>query len=66
MRVTINGIADEIPESFSITDMLAARKLQEVPVIVLVNDDNIARDKWGLLKLHANDNLEIVRLIGGG
>lgn len=66
MRVKINGEADEIPDNSSIKDVLTARKLPVDIIIIALNGEIINREKWEILKLNSNDNLELIRIIGGG
>ena len=64
--VKINGKEDQIPENFSLKDVLAARKLPEHVVIITLNEEIVRRENWASQKLSPDDELEIIRIIGGG
>ena len=66
MQIRVNGAVDEIGENASINDVLIARKLPVETVIIVLNDEIISRGKWESLKLNPEDNLEVIRVIGGG
>jgi sulfur carrier protein len=66
IQVKINGKEDEIPENFSVKDVLAARNLPEHVVIITLNEEIIRRENWESQKLSPDDEMEIIRIIGGG
>ena len=66
MQVRINGIVHEIPVNSSVQDVLTAKKLTSSIVIIELNGEIIKRENWMSLRLNSNDNLELIRLIGGG
>ena len=66
MQVKINGAVNEIPDNSSIRDVLTARKLPVDIVIIALNDEIIKREQWASWKLHSNDRLDIIRIMGGG
>lgn len=66
MKVKINGAIAELPDNFSVEDLLLARKLPVDVVIIELNGEIINRGKWESLKLNPSDSLEIIRIIGGG
>ncbi len=66
MQIKINGAVDEIPDNSSIQDVLTARKVPVGVLVIGLNGEIIKRENWASLRLNANDNLELIRLIGGG
>jgi sulfur carrier protein len=66
MQVKINGVAAELPDNYSITELLLSKKLPSEVVIIELNGAIISRGKWASLKLNPNDNLELIRIISGG
>lgn len=66
MQVMINGAVDEVPEDSSIGDVLAARQLSVEIVVIVLNGEIVKREKWASLKLNSSDDLELIRIIGGG
>jgi sulfur carrier protein len=66
MLVKINGGVSEIVEDSSIQDLIEARKLPDSIIIIELNGEVIKREHWKSLKLKTDDNLEIIRIIGGG
>lgn len=66
MQIKINGAVAELPDNSSVQDLLLARKLPLDIVIIVLNGEIITREKWEGLKLNSNDNMELIRIIGGG
>ena len=66
MLVRINGKETEIPDSLSIKDLIQSKKLSASTLIIELNGEIVRREKWDSLKLNPDDNIELVRLIGGG
>lgn len=66
MQVTINGKTSEMIEKLSVRDVITERKLPVTLVIIELNGEIIKRELWDNLKLNPGDNLEIIRIIGGG
>lgn len=66
VQVKINGALAEIPDTYSIDDLLLARKLPRDIVIIELNGEIIKREQWESLKFNPSDSLEIIRIIGGG
>ncbi len=66
MRVRINGEVEEIPDNSSVEDVLTSIKLLKGTVVIELNGEIVKRDKWESLRLNPDDNLELIRMIGGG
>ncbi len=66
MIITINGQKTEIPEGFTIADVLSARELRPETVIVEYNYGIAKKELWAQTVLKENDVIEILRFVGGG
>ena len=65
MRITVNGKA-ETTDAASIADFLADRRLTGDGVVVEHNYRIVKRDSWSAVALQENDNLEVLKFVGGG
>jgi thiamine biosynthesis protein ThiS len=66
IEIHINGRARRVPESASVTTILALFDLKAATVVVEHNDEILPRERFGEVSVHAGDRLEIVRFVGGG
>jgi|PlaIllAssembly_1097288.scaffolds.fasta_scaffold1519998_2 sulfur carrier protein len=66
MRITVNGTTDDLVEKVTIKQFLESRTLGEDLVIVVVNGEVTRREDWGETWINPGDNVEIVRIVGGG
>ena len=66
MLIRINGKVSEITDNSSIQDLILARKLPGNIIITELNGEIIQREQRESINLNLNDNVEIIRLIGGG
>jgi thiamine biosynthesis protein ThiS len=66
MRITVNGTTDDLVEKVTIKQFLESRTLGEDLVIVVVNGEVTRREAWGEIWINPGDNVEIVRIVGGG
>lgn len=66
MNVVINGKTYETDAPVSVTQLLQQRGYEKTLVSVELNFSMLPRDKWDNTMLWEDDNIEIVRFIGGG
>lgn len=66
MRLTVNGRPEEVAEGLTIAQLLARDKLEHIRVAVEVNGQVVPRQNYDKVRLHENDSLEVVTLVGGG
>ncbi len=66
MQVIINGIVKEIKPSLNITRLLEDAGIELGAVVVQYNGDIVDKARWGEVMLKENDELEILRFVGGG
>ncbi len=66
MKIIVNGKIENITAGISIGGYLAQRGINHKIVIVEHNYTLPAREDWDRILLNENDNLEVVKMIGGG
>ncbi len=67
VALTVNGGRREIPEGWSLADLLTSLKLD--PRLVVIEHNGVIlrdRDSFSRLFLSGSDTLEIVHFVGGG
>lgn len=65
MNIVVNGKEKEFNEG-SISDVVAAYKLDPEEIAVEVNGTIVHREEYGTTSLKEGDAIEIVRFVGGG
>lgn len=66
MEVQINGERKEIPEGFSVDDLVRHLSLAPARVAIELNRQVVRRDAWATTTLSEQDQIEIVHFVGGG
>jgi sulfur carrier protein len=66
MRLKLNGEEVLINEEMSLLEFLSLKGINPDTVVVEYNYDIVKREKWSQIILKENDNLEVVRFVGGG
>lgn len=66
MRIQLNGEPKEIPESWSIADLLADLKIENRYCAVERNRSVVPREQHAACPLQDGDQIEVVTLVGGG
>jgi thiamine biosynthesis protein ThiS len=66
MTLTVNGNPIELPENLTATALLAHDRLDPGVVVLEVNGRIIHWANYTIHFLNAKDQVEIVRLVGGG
>ena len=66
MQIKLNGATELVPDNSTVQDVLAAKKLPEATAIIVLNDNIVRREEWQNLRLNSDDQLEVIRIIGGG
>jgi sulfur carrier protein len=66
MQLVINGESKQVDEIKTVSDLLAAYKLQNKILVVELNLNIIDRDKYEVTALADGDKVEIVHFVGGG
>ncbi len=66
VRIALNGEGRSFSAPFELLGLLATLGLEPLAVAVERNRENMLRDEFDSLELQDGDQLEIVRLVGGG
>jgi len=68
MKVQINGKQEtfEDENTISIRDFLEMKDLDPEKIVIEYNGEIIKQKKWSDINLNENDQLEILKFVGGG
>lgn len=66
MEIIVNGNTEHISENLSVENYLQLKNITSENVVVELNRNIIKREEWQETILHQGDQLELVRLVGGG
>jgi len=66
MRITVNGKEEHLPRGMDVEAFLQSKGVRLEEVVVELNREIIAREKWRETIIKENDNLEILHFMGGG
>jgi cysteine synthase A len=66
IAIYVNGKIEEIANPLTIQGLLDVKKIRPEVVTVELNEEIIAKDKYGALLLKSGDKLEFVYYMGGG
>ena len=66
MIITINGKSETVDPDITINDFLKQKRLDPEKVVVEHNLEIVERENYGNVRLNENDNLEVLRFVGGG
>ena len=66
MKIVVNGESRDVPVSTTVTQLLDALDINPLMVAVEVNVDVLPRAQYASTFLKEGDQVEIVRMVGGG
>ena len=66
ISMTVNGDLLDISHGMTVASFLEGRKIDPRLVVVEYNREIIEREKYGETILKSGDEIEIVRIVGGG
>ncbi|MBX3205530.1 MAG: sulfur carrier protein ThiS [Labilithrix sp.] len=66
MKLTINGVAKDVPDELSVRDLVVHLGLGDGPVAVEQNREIVPRAEHATRRVHDGDTIEIVHFVGGG
>lgn len=66
MKIQVNGTPRDVPEGTTISELLAELDMTARHVAVEVNLQLVPRAEHAAFRLHDDDQLEVVTLVGGG
>ncbi|MDF2547530.1 MAG: thiS [Anaerosolibacter sp.] len=66
MEIVVNGKREFIDQSVSILEYLSLKGLDPNRAVVEHNYHVVKKEEWGNIILKENDQLEVLRFVGGG
>lgn len=66
MNVILNGKKTEIEEGMTVAQLLELKGIELDKVIVEYNYDILVKDDWKATLLNEDDNVEVLKFVGGG
>jgi thiamine biosynthesis protein ThiS len=66
LRIILNGETRDVPDSISLSDLLAHLSLAPERLAIEHNREVVRRADWPRTMLAEGDQLEIVHFVGGG
>jgi sulfur carrier protein len=66
MKVKINGLIVEVGMVSTVQELVAFRSLPVQQIVIELNGNIVKREQWGETLLTGEDEVEILRFVGGG
>jgi thiamine biosynthesis protein ThiS len=66
MKITVNGKSEELLASLTIADYLKIKGYDTKLVVIEWNFTTYPKEEWQQIFLGDDDNLEIIKIVGGG
>lgn len=66
MNIHLNGQRTAVPDASTIGDVIRSKGLDPAAVVVERNLTIVPADDWDRITLVENDDLEVLRFVGGG
>ena len=66
MEITLNGKKIMINDGLTLMELVLSKHLEPERVVAEYNGKIINREEWTEITLKENDNLELLRFVGGG
>lgn len=66
MTITVNGTKEELGQSMTISEYLRYKELETKLVVIEWNFTTPSNEQWDRISLGDGDNLEIIKIVGGG
>lgn len=66
MRITVNGVATEVPSALTVAELVAQRVPDARRVAVAVNASVVPRSAWSTTELADGDSAELLNAVAGG
>ncbi|EGO63385.1 sulfur carrier protein ThiS [Acetonema longum] len=66
MLIRVNGRQEEAIAGMTLLEYLRNKGLDPGQAVVEYNQQVVERDQWGSIGLKENDQLEVLRFVGGG
>ena len=66
MRITVNGVATQVPSALTVAELVAQRVPDARRVAVAVNAGVVPRSAWSTTELADGDSAELLTAVAGG
>lgn len=66
MNITVNGKSEKLKSQMNIWEFLVSKGIDPDTVVVEHNYDIVKTEQWKGIALKENDNLEVLKFVGGG
>ena len=66
MRITVNGVATQVPSALTVAELVAQRVPDARRVAVAVNAGVVPRSAWSTTELADGDSAELLNAVAGG
>jgi len=66
VRITVNGVATEVPSALTVAELVAQRVPDARRVAVAVNAGVVPRSAWSTTELADGDSAELLNAVAGG
>lgn len=66
MQISVNGKEENLKQPMNILDFLISKGLDPDRVVVEYNYEIVKKEEWSSIILKENDQLEVLRFVGGG
>ena len=66
MKIVVNGKEEIIESEMTITDFLKNKKQDPKKVVIVYNGEVKDKAEWDQIILDDNDDLEVLKFVGGG
>ncbi|WP_227765372.1 sulfur carrier protein ThiS [Zhaonella formicivorans] len=66
MFITVNGKKEKLEREITVLEFLQTKGLNTGSYILLYNGSHLKHEDYGLTVLKENDQLEVLRFVGGG
>ena len=66
MQICVNGNLEDVAPGLNIKEYLTKKGLKPESVVIELNGQVVKREQWERIVLKENDELEVLRFVGGG
>ena len=66
MKVTVNGVPDEVEDELTVAELVAVRADDRRRVAVARNGEVVPRSAWEATRLRDGDAVEVLAAVAGG
>ncbi|BCV20712.1 sulfur carrier protein ThiS [Moorella sp. Hama-1] len=66
MQIILNGREEDVPDGITVERLLNTKSITSAAVVVAVNSEVVAREAWHDFVIKEKDQVEVIRIVGGG